>query len=200
MENHTKQQFWNNMPKLPILEKTKQYVSGGIVMEPKMVQKPAFLLAGFAIKTTTKDGENLKAIPRFWSDVMSDGRMEKLHKEAFLKSHDEYGACFPENHENGEFEYVLGVEVAEGCAISEEYHICTIPEALYAVFSSPPANGSNFVSSIQGTWRYIFSEWLPTSGYAFADNGVDFEFYDDRCMTETEKVCDMYIPVCKKMF
>ncbi|GHV03477.1 AraC family transcriptional regulator [Spirochaetia bacterium] len=188
-----------DIPKLPILEKTKQYINGGIVMEPKMVKKPAVRIAGFAIKTRSKDGENFKAIPQFWTEYMTDGRCEKLHREAFLKSHEEYGACFPENPENGEFEYVIGLEVKEGSAIPEGYHVCTIPEALYAVFSSPPADGANFSPAIQGTWKYIFSEWFPTSGYEFAEAKVDFEFYDDRCMTETGKVCDIYIPVCKKV-
>ncbi|GHV39977.1 AraC family transcriptional regulator [Spirochaetia bacterium] len=188
-----------DIPKLPILEKTKQYVNGGIVMEPKMFKKSAVRIAGFAIKTRSKDGENFKAIPQFWSDYMADGRCEKLHKEAFLKSHEEYGACLSENPENGEFEYVIGVEVKEGSDIPPEYHACTIPESLYAIFSSPPADGASFSSAIQGTWKYIFSEWFPTSGYEFAEGKVDFELYDDRCMTETGKVCDIYIPVCKKV-
>jgi AraC family transcriptional regulator len=167
-------------------------------MEPKMVKKDAAKLAGFVLKTKTKDGENLMAIPKFWSELMADGRHEKLHSESFLKSHTDYGACFPENPGNGEFEYVIGVEVKNGNDIPQGYHVCTIPEALYAVFSSPPADDRNFSSSIQGTWKYIFSEWFLDSGYEFAGNGVNFELYDERCMSKTGKVCDIYIPVCKK--
>ncbi|GHT91972.1 hypothetical protein FACS1894140_3340 [Spirochaetia bacterium] len=169
-------------------------------MEPKMCKKPAVRIAGFAIRTRSKDGENFKAIPRFWSEYMAHGRCEKLHKEAFLKSHEEYGACLSENPETGEFEYVIGVEVKEGSDIPPEYRVCTIPESLYAIFSSPPADGASFSSAIQETWRYIFSEWFPTSGYEFAEGKVNFELYDDRCMTETGKVCDIYIPVCKRVF
>ncbi|MCL1812732.1 MAG: AraC family transcriptional regulator [Treponema sp.] len=188
-----------DVPKLPILKKTKQYVSGGIVMEPKMIKKPAITIAGFSIKTKTKDGENFKAIPQFWQDYCTDGRQEKIHKESFLKSREEYGACFPENPGNGEFEYVIGLEVKDGHDIPKSYHVCTIPEALYAVFTTPPVdNDANFSSTIQGTWKYIFSEWFPASGYEFAPNAVDFEFYDERCMAETNKVMDIYIPVVKK--
>jgi len=186
------------VPKLPVLEKTRKYVNGGIVMEPKMVKKPAVRLAGFLLKTRSKDGENYKAIPQFWEEYLADGRNEKLHKEAFLKNHSEYGACFPENAENGEFNYVIAVEVKDGFNVPEGYHVCTIPEALYAVFSSPPADEANFSQAIQGTWKYIYSEWFPDSGYEFAANCVDFEYYDERCMNETGKVCDIYIPVCKK--
>ena len=173
-------------------------------MEPKMVKKPTIKIAGFAIRTTAKDGENNKVIPKFWHDYLNDGRQEKLHKESFLKSHEEYGACFPENPEDGEFKYVIGVEVKDGIGIPEGYHICTIPEALYAVFTTPPVDDTDsfddfsFPNAIQGTWKYIFSEWFPASGYEFAPNKVDFELYDERCMAETNKVMDIYIPVVKK--
>ena len=114
------------------------------------------------------------------------------------KCHAEYGACFPENPENGEFVYVIGVEVKEGHAIPDGYHACALPEALYAVFSTPPADKANFSPAIQGTWDYIYSEWFPNSGYEFDSNGVDFELYDERCMGETGNVCDIYIPVVKR--
>lgn len=167
-------------------------------MEPKMVKKSPLKLAGFAFTTRSKYGENSKTIPKFWQEYMTGGKMEKLHKEPFIKNDAEYGACFPENPETGEFEYVIGVEVKEGGSIPKDYHSCTIPEALYAVFSTPPSDEQGFASAIQGTWKYIFSEWFPASGYEFDENGVDFELYDERSMGKTGRICDIYIPVVKK--
>jgi AraC family transcriptional regulator len=187
-----------DVPKLPILTKTKQFLCGGIVMEPKMVKKTAVKLAGFVIKTKSKDGANNREIPQFWSDVIADGRINKLHGESFVKSHVEYGACFPENPGNGEFEYVIGLEVKDGHDIPKEYHVCTIPEALFAVFSSPPADRANFSPAIQGTWKYIYSEWFPNSGYEFDGNSVDYELYGGGPLGETGNVCDICIPVVKK--
>ena len=187
-----------DVPPLPILKKTKQYVNGGIVMEPKMVKKDAVKIAGFMLKSKTKDGENLKEIPKFWYDYVFNGRQEKIHKEFFIKSHDEYGACFPENPENGEFEYIIGLEVKEGHDIPKEYNVCTIPEALYAVFSTPPTDEENFSKEIQGTWKYIFSEWFPNSGYEFENGKVDYELYTERATGEKGKICEICIPVVKK--
>ena len=168
-------------------------------MEPKMIKKAETKIAGFMIKTKNKDGENSVAIPEFWKDYCFNGRQDKLHKESFIKNHVEYGACFPESPETSEFEYVIGLEVKEGASIPAEYHVCTIPEAVFAVFTTPPASGdAEFSPKIQGTWNYIFSEWFPTSGYEYAPNCVDFELYDERCMGETNKVMDIYIPVVKK--
>jgi AraC family transcriptional regulator len=185
-------------PKLPILKETKQYICGGIIMEPKMVKKTAIKLAGFVIKTTTKDGENFRIIPKFWQEYMTDGRCEKIHKETFFTNHAEYGACFMTDPENGLLDYVIGLETKDGMDIPKNYYVCTIPEALYAVFSSPPVDRSNFPAEIQGTWKYIYNEWFPKSGYEFDENGVDFEYYDERAMAETGCVCDIYIPVIKK--
>jgi AraC family transcriptional regulator len=187
-----------DVPKLPVLKKTKQYVSGGIIMEPKMVKREDVKIAGFAIRTITKDGQNSVEIPKFWQSYLNDGRCKKLHSEPFVEKHAEYGACFSINMEAGETEYVIGVEVKTGHNIPDGYHVCTLPGALYAVFTTPPADGDGFVSAIQGTWNYIYSEWFPSSGYEFDGKGVDFELYDERCMAETGKVIDICIPVVKK--
>ena len=56
----------------------------------------------------------------------------------------------------------------------------------------------NFSPSIQGTWKYIFSEWFPNSGYEFMENGVDFKLYDERSQGETGKVIEIFVPVVKK--
>lgn len=166
---------------------------GGIVMEPKFITLPAVRLAGHIMNTDTT--KNTKAVPEFWNAYLTDGRMEKLHKESFVKSHREYGACFPENPETGEFEYMIGVEF-DGDA--PDYQIRELPPATYAVFSTPPCDSPAFVASIQGMWNFIMNEWFPTSGYEYAAGCVDFELYDERCMGETGNVCDIYIPVVKK--
>ncbi|MGN7476691.1 AraC family transcriptional regulator [Solibacillus silvestris] len=187
----------SNRPFPPSLPGAYKYLIGGIIMEPKFVTLPAIKLAGFAIKTTSVAGENSKAIPAFWNDYMSNGMMEKLHAEKFIKKHDEYGVCFQEDMTTGEFEYVIGVERKDDAEISGEYHVCEVPPATYAVFSSPPSDGANFAAAIQGTWNYIFNEWFPKSGYEYAPNCNDFELYDDRSMPDEGKICDIYIPVVR---
>jgi AraC family transcriptional regulator len=175
-------------------------------MEPKIVSLSAIKLAGYIINTTSRDDENLKAIPKFWADYVSDGRMEKLHGESFIKSHTEYGACFPENPATGDFEYIIGVEVRDADArgidageVPPAYRIREVPAAVYAVFSSHPADGAGFPAAIQGMWRCIFAEWLPGAAYQIDPNGVNFELYDERCMSENDKVCDIYIPILKRI-
>jgi len=68
-------------------------------METKMVKKESVKLAGFTLKTKTKDGINFKAILKFWQKFMNDGRIENLHGESFPKNYADYRACFPQNPE-----------------------------------------------------------------------------------------------------
>ncbi len=185
-------------PLFPSLRQIDQNMDGGIMMNPKILSLPAIRLVGYALDTTSENGENLAAIPAFWDAYLTDGRMQKLHKESFVKSHSEYGACFPRNPEMGEITYMIGVEMKEGVAMPENFCVKEIPASAYAVFSTPPSDETNFSKNIQQIWQSVHSEWFPTSGCEYAPGCVDFELYDDRCMTRDAKVCDIYIPIVKK--
>ncbi len=185
------------IPALPALQNMKEYVPGGIIMEPRFITLPPVTIAGYTLTTTDTEGENSISIPAFWTAYLTDGRMKRLHSEGFLSAHAEYGVCFPVNSETGTFDYMIGVIPKEGAHISEEYDVRTIPAATYAVFSSPASVREAFVPSIQGTWQFIYNEWFPACGYEYAPGCVDFELYDERCMGDKDLVCDIYIPVIK---
>ncbi len=185
------------IPARPSLQKMQHYSIGGIVMEPKFVTLPAIPLAGYLLKTTSSGGQNYNAIPAFWQAYMTDGRMQKLHSQPFLKEQTEYGVSFMADGEEGAIDYVIGVETLPGAEIPAEFHRCEIPAATYAVFATPPSDRSNFVQNIQGVWQYIYGEWFPTAGYEFAPGCADFERYDERCMGESGMVCEIYLPVIR---
>jgi len=112
----------------------------------------------------------------------------------------EYGICFPHDVETGKFTYAIGVKVDNYDNASEDMFKGEVPEATYAVFTTPPADyaENGFVKAIEGTWKYIFERWFPNSGYEFASEKVDFEFYDERCHGDKGVVMDIYIPIIKK--
>ncbi|EOP94756.1 AraC family transcriptional regulator [Bacillus cereus HuB4-4] len=43
---------------------------GGIQMEYRIVNKPEFLVAGYELKTTSKEGKNHQDIPVFWQEYL----------------------------------------------------------------------------------------------------------------------------------
>lgn len=66
------------------------------------------------------------------------------------------------------------IPVSEGTSIPEGMEMLVIPEGLYAVFlyKGIPANAEPF-------FRYIYTEWLPTSGYTI-DNRPHFEILGNK--------------------
>jgi len=214
-----------DVPPIPDLSKSNQFISE-FAIEPKiMVKKKSFKLAGFAFTlklplTITPVGapssepryldsqspvadidderKKLDKIRELWEKCRADGRLEKLHKESFIKFHAEYGACFFNLNVDEKSVYFIGIEAKSRVAIPFEYDIYTIPEAVFAVFSTPPSNTENLSSTLIDTWKFIFSEWFPNSGYEFDGNSIAFELYDERGMNDTDKICNICIPIVNR--
>lgn len=168
---------------------------GAIVMEPQIVTKPAFKVAGYELKTTTRDGMNYQEIPAFWGRMTKE-RLDRLHNQLPSVGTAELGICFSLDPANGDFSYVIAVEVSDFNGVPADLFTADIPEATYAIFATPATDGQeNIADAIQGTWKYIHEAWFPTSGYEFAEGKADFEFYP--CTNPAEKV-KIYIPVIKK--
>ncbi|WP_461255102.1 AraC family transcriptional regulator [Treponema sp. R80B11-R83G3] len=209
-----------DVPKISDLSKSNQFISE-FVIEPKIIAKKAsFKIAGFAFKikmpisvsspsshyldpqspvADIDDGRKpLNKLQELWEECRADGRLEKLHKESFLKFHAEYGACFFKDNDEEKSIYLIGVEAKPKLAIPFGYDVYTIPEALFAVFTTPPSNEDNFSSILKDAWKFIFSEWFPNSGYEFDDNSIAFELYDERSTADTGKVCNICIPIINR--
>ena len=185
-------------PFLPDIIRMDKYSIGGIIMEPKFVSLPAIKIAGYELKTRTLNQENLNAVSDFWAAYLMEGRADQLHQSNFIENHAEYGACFPENPENGEFSYVIGVEIKKDAKVPESFYCCELPPATYAVFSTPPCTQMDFSKNIQGTWQYIMNDWFESSGFEYATGCTDFEYYGEKSFGEKDKICEIYIPVVKK--
>ncbi|RUT45209.1 AraC family transcriptional regulator [Paenibacillus anaericanus] len=182
---------------LALYEKLNLY--GGIILEPKFITKPAFNIVGYALETTFEESRSKRDIPAFWNHFDADGLEQQLYEQLKPEEHGEYCVCFPPNMETGAFTYVIGVKVENFDNAKEEMFKGSIPEATYAVFTTPPADYADcaFAKAIEGTAKYIFEEWFPDSGYEFAPGKVDYEFYDERCHDETGAVMEIHIPVVK---
>lgn len=188
------------MPQRVDLKKLNENKIGGVIMEPKIIEKQAFKVVGYKFETTLKNNAHSRDIPAFW-DKCSTGDAEKnLYTSQNTVKHGEYGICVNTNLDSDEFSYVLGVEVTDFTNAKEDMYTLEVPKATYAVFTTPTVEDENFVVSIEGTWKYILEEWLPNSGYEIDDSKLDFEFYDERCHPwEYEKLSmDIYVPIIKK--
>lgn len=167
---------------------------GGSTMTPTIVTKPSFKLIGYGFGTETNEGKNHDDIPAFWQRYLQENLRvnipNKLHPSV------EIGMCTDFEPETGRFTYLIGYEADSFDNVPEGLMCITVPEATYAVFTTPKASKEDFVSTIQETWNQAYQEWFPTSGYQACS--PEFECYDERAESDTDKQVDIYIAIVKE--
>ncbi len=181
------------------LKKLRENKTGGIIMQPKIINRDSFKIVGYEFKTTLRNNAHSRDIPAFWDNCNLEGKEATLYETQSPPRHGEYGICVNTNMETDEFSYILGVEVTSFDNAMVDMYKLEVPSATYAVFTTPSVEDPDFVDSIQGTWKYILEEWFPNSGYEIDDTKLDFEFYDERCHPwEYNKVSmEIYVPIKK---
>ncbi|WP_018749755.1 AraC family transcriptional regulator [Paenibacillus sanguinis] len=160
-------------------------------MQYRIESLPAMHIMGYSMKTTTVEGENSTEIPAFWQQYIQEQWGKTIPGKT--NPNVELGICTTLN-EDGSFLYIIGFEVSESTPVPKGLTEYTIPATTYAIFTTPPANQSEFVASIQQTWDDIFTNWFPTSGYEQVA-APDFEWYDERSWPKEGRQIDIYIPV-----
>ncbi|MCF0147466.1 MAG: AraC family transcriptional regulator [Clostridium sp.] len=177
---------------------------GGEFMKPIIIDKSAFKVAGYGIKTNITNGNYTKDVASFWVNYEGENLESKMYKILNPPKHGEVGLCIPSSNDKGEAVYMLGVIVDDFKDVTEDMITIEVPEATYAVFTTPPVNTNTeeennaFANVIKETWKYIFEEWFKDCGYIFDERKLDFEYYDERCHPSIGVVMDIYVPVVKK--
>ncbi|WFR54912.1 AraC family transcriptional regulator [Anaerocolumna sp. AGMB13025] len=175
---------------------------GGYMMKPVIMKKAAFKAAGYGIKTNVTGSSYTKDIASFWSYYEGENLESKLYQILNPETHGEVGLCIP-SPEDGTLTYLLGVIVTDFENVTEDMLTIEVPEAEYAVFTTPPVDTTmdtdqdEFAAIIKSTWKYIFTEWFTDSGYIYDETKLDFEYYDERCHQRLDTVMEIYVPVKK---
>jgi len=165
-------------------------------MDYRIVEKPAFKVAGKGQRVSTKDGENLKTIPAFWQDSMSDGTVDKLAKSVThggVVDGAMLGICADFKQDLQEFTYVIGIENLDGVAPSG-FELRSIPAANWAVFESvgplpTPCRASGPGSSPSSSRR-------PATNTSTASPRS--KVYPGNDVTADDYKCEVWIPIVKK--
>lgn len=165
-------------------------VEGTFSIEPRFVEKEAFVVAGY--RKHTRDG--FQAIGEAWFELKSNmDTIERRNKHTMYGMED-YSEEFCS--EPLSFYYMAGVEVDKTTPLPEGVCRKVVPKATYAVFT---VNGNNANGEIGKAFHYIYFVWLPHSEYCIDENALlDFEFYDERwdCQFGAAQM-DIYVPVRK---
>ena len=140
---------------------------------------------GFNSKIAFKSDE--EHIPNFWNKYNCKKLSAKLSEGKDVTG---YGICVW-NSERNAIDYYIGISSSDAKGDITGTVPISINRVTYAVFATPPTSHFNFVNMIHKTWEYIYSTWLPQSGYKRAF-GHEFETYVESSRTFSE---DIYIPI-----
>jgi len=161
-------------------------VKGAVPMEYRIEEKAPFRILGKSVAMSGDIEENFSQVPNFWAESSQNGLLPHLAQ-----------------HMNGEPMGILGVSTCDGQAENWRYYICVsssdqveemeeyhVPAFTWAVF---PGRGTS--QSMQELERRIVTEWLPGSGYEYAD-GPDVEVYLNP--DPADAVYEVWLPVIKR--
>ncbi|MEG0380245.1 MAG: AraC family transcriptional regulator [Kurthia sp.] len=177
---------------------------GNIMKTPTFIQKSSFKIAGYGIKTTQFEG-NTKDIAAYWDTYTGENLESKMYAKLEPPNHGEVGISV--TSEEGILTYLFGVIVDNYDKVTQEMMTFEVPEAQYAVFTTPPVNNivtaatyddDPLANSVKSTWQYIFEEWFETTDFVFDESKVDFEFYDERCHGLEDAVMEIYVPIKRR--
>ena len=153
-------------------------------MNYRIETKDAFRIIGVSSPLHQQIEENFAIVPKMWQDAAANGTIEKL---ASLMDTPPMGllgvsAC----NEEKEWKYFIAVSTTKTDEDFEEY---IVPASTWAIF---PGTGTNL--SVQELEQRIVTEWLPTSGYEYA-NAPDIEVYINPDPQNAQY--EVWIPVVK---
>lgn len=160
-------------------------IKGVEEMNYRIEIKSDFRIIGLSQPLNKSIEENFSIVPKMWQSAAVDGTIQEL---AGLMNSNPKGllgvsAC---NNEE-EWKYFIAVSSTVETQKYEEYRI---PAATWAIFS-----GSGTNRTIQDLEKRIITEWLPTSGYEYA-NAPDIEVYLNPAPQNAQY--EVWIPVIKK--
>ncbi|EUJ26360.1 AraC family transcriptional regulator [Listeria floridensis FSL S10-1187] len=159
-------------------------------MEFRIERKPAFTVIGEKRVFSTKNGENLRELPKFWEELYASGKLEAIEAMTIAPENCSLGICFmtEEQYKKGEMDYWIAAESTG--EVPEGYETMTVPDAQYAIFTATGA----LPDAIQAVWKKIYAEWFPSSGYE-STGGPELEVYFGGDSDAADYRSEVWIPI-----
>jgi len=170
-------------------------VKGGISMEFRIEDKPAFNLAGVSKRVPMQfEGVN-QEIVKLAESITAEQRAA-MHALQNMEPYEVVNASYDADanfmKEEGELTHLIGVLTTEN-QVSELLEKVPVKACTWAVFP----NEGPFPSTLQNTMARIYSEWLPASDYEII-NLPSFSFTKMNEDKDGYAYSEIWIPVQKK--
>ena len=168
-------------------------LSGGNIIDYKIIEKNAFDIIEKVEAHTVENSENAKSIPDFWMRSHNDGTVKTLLDTTTDRTYI-FGVCYGNLPENAKtFDYSIAAKCDNNTVVPEGFRKNTIPARTWAVFECKGA----MPNAMQDMWHKIISEFFPTSGYQ-PTYEMDIEAYTDGNMGSPDYRSEIWVPVIKK--
>jgi AraC family transcriptional regulator len=165
-------------------------IKGDEEMKYRIVKKDAFKIVGVKEHYKVSIDENFAQVPLLWQKTAQSGVIPELCK--LMTGGEPAGILGVSTCMNGkDFDYYIAV--ATDMEPTNGLEAYPVPECTWAVFECIGA----MPAAIQNLQKRIISEWLPTSGYEYAD-APDIEAYKDGDQTAEDYCCEVWLPIVKK--
>ena len=165
--------------------------------ECRIEERSGFYIAGMVLRTSP-ELSSVAQQPALWKNFQLKEQENRIYAMAMPEEHGEYYISFPVDTDL--FRLVAGVRVSDPEGLEDGLYVDWVPPALCGIFSPPPVFGdqTEFADAVVETWKYIYDIWLPQSGYSLDPQGLDYEFYDERCHRDGPYSMDICVPLIKK--
>lgn len=179
----------------------KVIVKGAEELNYRIEKKDAFCITGISQPLHREIEKNFEIVPNMWQNAVIDGTLQKLAQKITGKDGlpaGLLGVSVCSDEDQWKYYIAAATQATDAEAAAAEtsnadgagFETYTVPAALWAVF---PGSGTN--TSMQELERRIITEWLPSSGYEYAD-APDVEVYLNP--DPANAVYEVWIPVRKK--
>lgn len=161
-------------------------IKGDTQMNYKIEKKEAFRIVGISVPLEHELEKNFETVPKAWQEAAMNGTIPKL---ASMMNASPTGLLGVSScNEEADWKYYIAV--ASDQPIDNSLEEFEVPASTWAIFAG---EGNNL--SIQELEKRIVTEWLPTSGYEYA-NAPDVEVYLNNDPANMKY--EVWIPVIKK--
>lgn len=161
-------------------------IKGAEEMNYRIETRPAFRVVGVSQKMSNVVEENFRDVPLLWQRVSTDGTLQKLAARMSAEPKGVLGVCGC--GEKDQWRYYIAVASNEPAG---EFETCIVPACTWAIF---PGSGV-CPQAIQELEQRIVTQWLPASGFEYAD-GPDIELYLSPDPQHAE--FEVWVPVKKR--
>ena len=160
-------------------------VKGATEMDYRIETKGAFRIIGISAPLDREIENNFTVVPGMWQEASVNGTVQKLAGMMDTPPMGLLGVSACNDEE--QWKYFIAVSSTKTSGEFEEY---TVPASTWAIFSGTGTN-----RSIQELEQRIITEWLPASGYEYA-NAPDIEVYLNPDPQNAQY--EVWIPVAKR--